>query len=29
MGEPARARSVYDEFLAVPSNMIAESGKPT
>lgn len=24
MGDPARTRSVYDEFLAVPSNMIAE-----
>lgn len=24
MGDPARVRSVYDEFLAVPSNMIAE-----
>jgi len=24
MGDPARARSVYEEFLAVPSHMIAE-----
>lgn len=24
MGDPARSRSVYDEFLAVPSHMIAE-----